>query len=156
MLDLRFPTAVQMMLSLAPAKEEGIERLSSTRLAQSLNANPSLVRTLLVPLVQDGYVASGAGRNGGVRLAKPSKLITLRDIYQSVIGAKGLWSARADVPPQCVVSSNIQPFFNTLAKSAEQTVLDLLGSRTLEDSLNEILALEGARAAHLPTQHSGY
>jgi Rrf2 family transcriptional repressor of oqxAB len=73
MLDLRFPTAVQMMLSLAPAKEEGIERLSSTRLAQSLNANPSLVRTLLVPLVQDGYVASGAGRNGGVRLAKGTR-----------------------------------------------------------------------------------
>jgi Rrf2 family transcriptional repressor of oqxAB len=50
MLDLRFPTAVQMMLSLALAKEEGIERLSSTRLAQSLNANPSLVRTLLFRL----------------------------------------------------------------------------------------------------------
>ena len=44
MTDIRFPTALQMMLSLALAEESGVQRLSSAQLGSSAGANPSLVR----------------------------------------------------------------------------------------------------------------
>ena len=52
MIDVRFPTALQIMLSLALADRNSVSQLTSAELAKSLGANPSFVRKLLVPLVQ--------------------------------------------------------------------------------------------------------
>lgn len=65
MIDVRFPTALQMMLSLALAQAEGVERLSSAQLAEGVDSNPTFVRRLLVPLIQAGLVHSTMGRDGG-------------------------------------------------------------------------------------------
>src|SRR5258708_11046117 len=81
MIDVRFPTALQIMLSLALADRNGVSHLSSAELAKSLGANPSLVRKLLVPLVRSNLLRSQMGKTGGVRLARPVAEITLRDIY---------------------------------------------------------------------------
>ena len=64
MLDVRFSSALKVMLLLGHAEEEGSPVLNSTQLARSLNTNPSLVRKLMVPLVQDALVASIKGRSG--------------------------------------------------------------------------------------------
>jgi Iron-dependent Transcriptional regulator len=72
MIDVRFPTALQIMLSLALAEQQSVSRLSSKQLAQSLGANPSFVRKLLVPLVQNKLLSSQMGKAGGVRLARPA------------------------------------------------------------------------------------
>jgi Rrf2 family transcriptional repressor of oqxAB len=143
--DLRFPTALQMMLSLALAEREGVGSLSSAQLAAGIGVNPSFVRKLLVPLVRDGLVLSLKGKNGGTRLGHRSEEITLRDIYCSVIGDTKLWIARPDVPHRCLVSSNVEHFFEALAKDAEEVVLGLLGARTLHQSLKELDKVEKAR-----------
>ena len=136
--DLRFPTALQMMLSLALAERQNIGSLSSAQLAAGIGVDPSFVRKLLVPLVRDGLAHSLEGKNGGTRLGRPSAEITLRDIYCSVMGAKKLWIPRPDVPHRCLVSSNVEHFFETLAKDAEEAVLGLLATRTLHQSLEEL------------------
>lgn len=136
--DLRFPTALQIMLSLALAERESIPSLSSAQLAAGIGVNPSFVRKLVVPLVHDGLVLSLEGKNGGTRLGRPSAEITLRDIYCSVMGTKKLWIARPGVPHRCLVSSNVGRFFETLANDAEEAVLGLLGSHTLQQSLEEL------------------
>jgi Rrf2 family transcriptional regulator, repressor of oqxAB len=145
MIDLRFPTALQMMLSLALAEREGVATVSSAQLAEGLGANPSLVRKLLVPLVRDGLVRSFLGKSGGVCLGRPAEQLTLRDIYCCVTDGKKLWSARTNVPHHCLVSSNVECFFDGLADEAEKAVLDVLGQRTLKQSLAELQTLDKAK-----------
>lgn len=83
MLDYRFPTALQMVLSVAMAEQMG-ERSTSAILAYGLEANPSFIRKLMVPLTRDGIIVSTLGRNGSIHLGRPADKITLRDIYLSV------------------------------------------------------------------------
>ena len=143
-LDLRFPTALQMVLSLAVAQETGARCTSSER-AAGLGANPVLVRKLLAPLVKAGVVVATSGKNGGVRLARRPQDITLRDIYRAVIDDKRLFTARPDVPSLCVVSSNIDAYFGSLAERAEQAVQDVLEARTVAEGLAELRAMEAHR-----------
>lgn len=94
MIDIRFPTALQLMLTLVLAEAEGVERLSSSQLASGLGANPSFVRKLLLPLADAGLVDAALGRDGGICLGRQADKITLRDIYRAVIGDKSLWVTR--------------------------------------------------------------
>nr|VXZ81486.1 iron-responsive transcriptional regulator [Klebsiella pneumoniae] len=87
MLDYRFPTALQMVLSVAMAEQMG-ERSTSAILAYGPEANPSFIRKLMVPLTRDGIIVSTLGRNGSIHLGRPADKITLRDIYLSVIEDK--------------------------------------------------------------------
>jgi Rrf2 family transcriptional regulator, repressor of oqxAB len=144
MIDVRFPTALQLMLNLAFAHAEGIAQLSSTQLAGALGTNPSLVRKLLSPLADAGLVRSSFGRDGGIRLSRPADAITLRDVYCAVLGEESLWEPRA-VPHQCLVSSNIERYFVDLAAKADDAVLQMLEHKTLADTLAELRILDAAR-----------
>lgn len=99
MLDYRFPTALQMVLSVAMAEQMG-ERSTSAILAYGLEANPSFIRKLMVPLSRDGIIVSTLGRNGSIHLGRPADKITLRDIYLSVIEDKKLWASRGPLRGQ--------------------------------------------------------
>ncbi len=116
MLDYRFPTALQMVLSVAMAEQLG-ERSTSAILAYGLEANPSFIRKLMVPLTRDGIIVSTLGRNGSIHLGRPAEEITLRDIYLSVIEDKKLWASRPDVAPRCVVSANPCWYFKSISRS---------------------------------------
>jgi Rrf2 family transcriptional repressor of oqxAB len=144
MIDVRFPTALQLMLNLALAHAEGVAQLSSTQLAAALGTNPSLVRKLLSPLANAGLVRSSFGRDGGIRLGRSADSITLREIYSAVLGEKSLWAPRA-VPHQCLVSSNVEHYFVGLAAKADDAVLKTLENSTLADSLAELRILDAAR-----------
>lgn len=153
-MDIRYPTALQMVLSLAVADETGV-RCTSAELAQCLGANPALVRKLMAPLTRDGILASTMGKNGGVRLGRPAAAITLLDVYASVMEGKPLFVARPDIPDLCVVSRNIGRFFLELASDAEQQVATHLASRTVADSLTAIRAMDmrpgSAKVTFTPT-----
>ena len=149
MIDLRFPTALQIVLSLAIASETD-KRCTSSDLATGLGANPSLVRKLLVPLSRDGIVASSLGKHGGVRLGRPADQITLGDVYSSITDGKRILVARPDVPRLCVVSTNMDQFFETVAGEAEGAVLNVLGRRTIADGLEELRSLN--RYSSVPDQ----
>jgi len=146
MIDLRFPTALQMVLSLAVTWETGF-RATSAELASGLGANPALVRKLLVPLARDGIVLAYTGKSGGVRLGRSPEEITLRDVYVSVVEEKKLFTTRPNVPNVCVVSTNIEAFFQMLADDAEEAMLAALGKRTVAQSLGEIREIDAARAS---------
>lgn len=139
MLDIRFPTAMQMVLCIARAGDEG-HRCTSKILADGLDANPSFVRKMMVPLARDGIIVSTLGRCGTIRLGRPADQITLCDIYTSVIEDKPLMAGRPDVPALCVVSANACWYFKQLAKEAEQASLDVLAKRTVADALREIMS----------------
>ena len=142
--DLRFPTALQMVLSLAVAAETGA-RCTSGELAGGLGANPALVRALLVPLSRAGIIATTSGKMGGVRLARPPEEITLRAVYAAVVDDKRLFAPRPNVPSRCVVSSNISSFFIDLAAEAEEGMVATLGKRTVAHSLAKIREIDALR-----------
>lgn len=134
MLDYRFPTALQMVLSVAMAEQSG-ERSTSAILAYGLEANPSFIRKLMVPLARDGIIVSTLGRNGSIHLGRPAEEITLRDIYLSVTEDKKLWASRPDVPARCVVSANACWYFKSIADEAEQASLAVLARHTVASAL---------------------
>jgi Rrf2 family transcriptional repressor of oqxAB len=147
MLDLRFSSALKAMLLLGQADEEGSPVLTSSQLARTLNTNPSLVRTMMVPLVQGGLVASTKGRNGGVRLGRPADQITLAEIYLSSIGGKPLWAPRPEGPRECLVTNHSVEYFAQLTNRTEAAVLSALVDCTLADSLDELRAIDQAVGA---------
>jgi Rrf2 family transcriptional regulator, repressor of oqxAB len=147
MLDVRFSRSLKAMLLLSHAEEERSAVLSSAQLARSLDTNPSLVRKMMVPLVQDGLVASIKGRNGGVRLGRPAEKITLEEIYRSSIGDKPLWAPRAEGPRECLVTNHSAEYFVRLTGETEVAVLGALAGRTLADSLDELRAIDRAGGA---------
>ena len=144
MVDVRFSSALKAMLLLGHGEEEGSPVLSSTQLARSLDTNPSLVRKLMVPLVQDGLVTSIKGRSGGVRLGRPADRITLGEIYRSSVGDKPLWAPRAEGPRECLVTNNSAAYFAQLTTEIEVAVLGALADRTLAESLDELRAIDRA------------
>jgi Rrf2 family transcriptional repressor of oqxAB len=144
MLDVRFSSSLKAMLLLGHAEEEDSPVLNSTQLARSLDTNPSLVRTLMVPLVQHGLVASIKGRGGGVRLGRPADQITLGEIYRSSIGDKPLWAPRPEGPRECLVTNHSAEYFARLTDETETAVLGALAGRTLADGLDELRAIDRA------------
>ncbi|EPU0954534.1 RrF2 family transcriptional regulator, partial [Klebsiella pneumoniae] len=139
------PTALQMVLSVAMAEQMG-ERSTSAILAYGLEANPSFIRKLMVPLTRDGIIVSTLGRNGSIHLGRngsihlgrPADKITLRDIYLSVIEDKKLWASRPDVPARCVVSANACWYFKSVADEAEQASLNVLARHTVASALEAV------------------
>jgi Rrf2 family transcriptional repressor of oqxAB len=147
MLDVRFSRSLKAMLLLGHAEEEGRPVLSSAQLARSLDTNPSLVRKMMVPLINDGLVASIKGRSGGVRLGRPAEQITLGEIYRSSLGNKPLWAPRPEGPRECLVTNHSAEYFLRLTHETEAAVLGALAGRRLADSLDELRAIDRASGA---------
>ena len=148
MIDLRFSTALQMVLSVALADKDDF-RCTSRTLAEGLGTNPSFIRKLLIPLTREGMIVAAIGKGGGLHLGRPAEQITLRDLYLATMEDKRILVARQDIPSRCRISSNINEFFAEVATDAETALLDTLARRTVADSLTELLRLDGIRTKRL-------
>jgi Rrf2 family transcriptional repressor of oqxAB len=144
MIDLRFSTALQMLLSVALADRDGF-RCTSRTLAEGLGTNASFIRKLLIPLTREGMIVTAIGKGGGLHLGRAADQITLRDLYLAVTENKKILAAREDVAARCRVSANINEFFAEVATDAETAMLDALGRRNIADSLAELLRLDAIR-----------
>jgi Rrf2 family protein len=60
------------------------ERVSSVELAKTMGTNPVVVRRLLADLQRAGLVENRKGTRGGSELARPSRQITLDQVYRAV------------------------------------------------------------------------
>lgn len=138
MADLRFPTALQLMLSLALAEREGLPSLSSTQLAQGLATNPSFVRRVLGLLTQAGLVTSSPGKGGGTRLARDAGNIDLSEVYQASAAGRKLFDMRSDVPHQCLVTRNIESLLDRLDEELNLAMREKLAGRSLAECLVEL------------------
>jgi len=150
MIDLRFSTAVQMVLSVALAEHDDF-RCTSAMLAEGLGTNPSLIRKLLFPLSRDGLIRPSVGKGGGLRLGRAADRITLRDVYQSVTDNKVILAIRDNIPRRCRISANINEFFDTVTGEAERAMLGTLQRRTIAESLADILRLDEGRRSRRRT-----
>lgn len=147
MIDLRFSTALQMVLSVALADRDGF-RCTSRTLAEGLGTNASFIRKLLIPLTREGMIVAAIGKGGGLHLGRAAEQITLRDLYLAVMEDKRILVAR-DIPTRCRISANINEYFAEVATDAETAMLDALGRRNIADSLAELLRLDAIRMKRL-------
>ncbi len=123
MVNVRFASALQMMMSLSHGADEGHPLLTSVQLAEGLNTNPTSVRALVSLLAKAGLVEAFKGKTGGVRLKKKPDKVTLKDIYLAVAENGTFLSCRTEIPHQCIVTRNMDSIFAEVSQSAEKVLL---------------------------------
>jgi Rrf2 family protein len=79
--NCRFATGVHTLVVLA-AEPETLQ--TSNDIAKKLNTNPVVIRRVLAALQKAELITSQKGPNGGSRLSRSAKSITLRDVYRAV------------------------------------------------------------------------
>jgi Rrf2 family transcriptional repressor of oqxAB len=141
-MDLRFSSALQVLLSLALAEEQCVVPLPSSQLANGLGVPSSVVRRLAAPLIERGLVISSMGKRGGLRLARAAGQIRLVDVYDAVQGDAPLWGRRKDLIHQCLVTAHIEEFVGDLDDGAQAAVRRFLTGRTLADSMARLKELD--------------
>ncbi|WP_438750826.1 RrF2 family transcriptional regulator [Pararhizobium sp. O133] len=144
MMDTRFSSALQIIITVA-VNERNNTRSTSDALAAKLDARPSLVRKLVAPLMQKNILVSSEGYQGGYRLGRPAKAIYLSEIYLAVMPDKKIWATRGDIPAECFISSNMSEWSTKLGKEAEQALLGLLGEKSVEDAISELVTIDGGK-----------
>src|SRR5258705_10781503 len=125
MIDRRFSTALQMVLSVALADQDGF-RCNSRTLAEGLSTNASFVRKLLIPLTREGMIVAAIGKGGGLHLGGEAEQITLRDLYLAVMEDKKIFVAREDIPTRCRIRTSTNAFFAEVATDSQTARLDAL------------------------------
>jgi Rrf2 family protein len=135
--NLRFPVALHILTLLA-ASNSGL--LTSDAIASSVDTNPVVIRRVMASLRENGLVESRPGSNGGWRLLKPARAITLRMVLDSV-QEEELLSMHAHPNPDCPVGSHIRDSLRGRFARAEKALYQSLSSQTIADILKDVRAL---------------
>lgn len=138
MVNVRFASALQVMMSLSHGTQMGHPQLTSTQLAEGLNTNPTSVRALVSLLAKEGLVESFKGKTGGVRLKKNPDKVTLKDIYLAVAENGTLLAGRTEIPHQCIVTRNMDNIFAEVSQSAEKVLLKHFSGISLSQLMSRL------------------
>jgi len=105
MIATRFSVATHIMLMMA-SNPDG--RLTSPRIAGSVNTNPVVIRRIMRLLAHAGLVRVRRGQ-GGAALSRPAEGITLADVWSAVnpSPAAPLLPLHANPDPQCPVGRHV-------------------------------------------------
>lgn len=124
--------------------------LSSKAIAGSIEANASVVRSLMSDLRKANLIVSRQGV-AGARLAKEPAAISLLAIYQAIDTNHKLLHIDPKTNPKCVVGANIQNTLNNYYGQIQQVAEAKMASITLSDVINDILKRAHLDPDHLPT-----
>lgn len=130
----RVTIGVHMLCAIEYFKQE---KVTSSFLAQSVGANPVIVRMVMSSLRDAGLIEVSQGKTG-ITLAKPLGDVTLFDVYKAVESEEsGIFNFHDNPNPNCPVGRNIHS--------------------ALDDKLEKVqLAMENEmRAIHLDSVYLG-
>jgi Rrf2 family protein len=114
------------------------EEISSSTLAESVNADPTFVRKSLSKLSKAGLVVTTHGKSGASMLARRPRQITLLDIYRAS-GAPPAFAIHSYPTEQrCPVSSNIKPCLSSVLSQTQGSFEKSLAKITLADLVRQI------------------
>ena len=138
-----YATVVLTVLAARPGQV-----LSATELAESAGLEATTVAKLLKPLAQAGLVVGLRGVNGGYRLARDARDITLIEVVQAMEGPLAITECSQDhsncgIAHQCGVRSQWRQINDVLADALRSVSLaqmlppasDLPGSRAISAAL---------------------
>lgn len=132
----RFVVGIHVLTLLAIKQDD---RLSSDKLAWSLNTNAVVVRRLLGHLRDAGLVSSRRGPNGGFAIAHPPEDVTLRDVYEAVETESLFVYHPNDPNADCPVGDNIQAVLSDSLEPAETVLKNELRNTTIADITDRVL-----------------
>lgn len=111
---------------------------SSKQIAASIEANPSVVRSLMSDLRRAGLIQSQQGAPNAT-LAKDPANITLLDVYHALNMNHDLLHIDPKTNPNCLVGANIQDTLNEVYAQVQVAAEAQLQATTLQDVITEIL-----------------
>lgn len=121
---------------------QGQFRITSRFLSGSIQANPVIIRNILLQLKAAGFVQIPRGR-GSITLLKSSNEISLLDVYKSIepLEQDKLFSFHKNPNPQCPVGRNIHNILDWRLLSVQQAMENKLESMKLSDILTDLQKL---------------
>lgn len=136
----RFTIALHILTALETF--QGQYRLTSRFLAGSIQANPVIIRNILLQLKAAGFVQIPRGR-GSITLLKSPNEISLLDVYKSIepLEQDKLFSFHKNPNPQCPVGRNIHNILDWRLLSVQQAMENKLESMKLSDILIDLQKL---------------
>lgn len=136
----RFTIALHILIALETF--QGQYRLTSRFLSSSIQANPVIIRNILLQLKAAGFVQIPRGR-GSITLLKSSNEISLLDVYKSIepLEQDKLFSFHKNPNPQCPVGRNIHNILDWRLLSVQQAMENKLESMKLSDILTDLQKL---------------
>jgi Rrf2 family protein len=137
--NVRFGVAVHTLVMLALFDEPQ----NSTRIAESVDTNPVVIRRILGLLERAGLVHGRTGPGGGFRLARPAHAITLEQVFRAV-EASGAAPAAHRPNRKCPVGRTVSVVLAAIGKRAERAFLSALAGQTLADAVGQVRRGAGA------------
>ncbi|SDA58681.1 Rrf2 family protein [Butyrivibrio sp. INlla18] len=131
----RFTMAIHMLAAVATFQDT--MTVSSTVLADSVNANPVEIRRIMLQLSAADMLDVKKGR-GGIRMGKDPKDITFLDVFEAVeaVGNDELFHFHEDPNPACPVGANIHAMLDDKLYEIQKVMEDKMAQITLADILN--------------------
>jgi Rrf2 family protein len=115
-INTRFATGVHALVLLA-AEPDVLQ--TSEDVARKLNTNPVVIRRVFSLLQQANLVESQKGPNGGSRLARSAKEITLSDVHRA-LNTGDLLHGVSFTGAQSKVSSALDQVFSNVSRAVEK------------------------------------
>lgn len=123
------------------------ESISSNDIAESIEANPSVVRKLMANLKKAGLLESQVGA-AHPKLAKPADTITLLDVFKAVETNHDLLHVDPRTNMNCPVGANIQQTLNDAYKRVQKAAEDEMSNLTIQDMIDSIQDLRQEKKIH--------
>lgn len=131
----------------AVAGTEGAASVTSSYLAESVNATPSFVRRVLAVLSKAGLIKATRGATGSCLLTKAPHELTMLEIYHAVDAPK-VFSLHSYPPEEnCAVSCRMNKAMIGLLGEAQNGMENSLAATTLADFLSDLEACAEASSA---------
>ena len=136
----RFTIALHILTAIETF--QGQFRITSSFLSGSIQANPVIIRNILLQLKAAGFVQIPRGR-GSITLLKSPNEISLLDVYKSIepLEQDKLFSFHKNPNPQCPVGRNIHNILDWRLLSVQQAMEDRLRAMKLSDILTDLQKL---------------
>ena len=131
----QFAIAVHLMAGLAYYSDGTV---TSSRLANSVNACPSFLRRTLSKLSKANLVHATMGKTGACGLARSPSKISLLDIYKAVKAPRAFAVHTYPVQQGCPVSRNIKPAMQRALMKAQKSMEDDLAKTSLAEFVSDL------------------
>jgi Rrf2 family protein len=135
MQNCRFAFAVHVMAVLA---SERADCCPSSRLAQTVNTNPVVIRRLLIELQEAGLISTMRGPHGGALLKRKPEKVTLREIHHAVDQGDTFAMHPNEPSAECPVGRKIAKVMQRIQDRANRALARELEKITLADVLREL------------------
>ena len=135
MQSCRFAFAIHVMAVLASKKSDCCP---SSRLAQTVNTNPVVIRRLLIELQEAGLISTFRGPQGGAVLKRKPEKVTLREIHRAVHQGNIFGTHPHQPSQECPVGKRISQVMQRIQHRANRALERELERMTLADVLRDL------------------